>query len=1349
MPIGRNGEPGADTLLTLETLGAARLFVGTGVEGKPALEAGKPLALVAYLATVPGRQARREQLVDVLWADLEPDAAKHALRQTLWYLRKRVGEVVVTASGDLLSVGPRLVVDRDQLLEAASANQHDRVLAIYRGEFFPGFAAPGGAGFEAWADVERRRLRGLFERSVEAVVRDFLGRGRAREAIQQAQRARDADPTRQANWRLLIEALMSAREWTQAQVEADAFERLMIAEEVGLDPASRAQLRLARQGAGEPDRDGGSASASTGRESAGVVAALVGREREFALLLEGVSRAQQGRGEHLHLRAPAGLGKSRLLGDVQARLRSTRTRSVLVRCDPGSRELPFAAASEVALALGRLPGARGISPESAAALVAMAPALSSHFTAASDRSGGSEALRRRSQALVELAAAVSEEQAVVVLVDDVHWMDRSSRTVLTQLAARVGALRVLLATSGRAVREGVLDGTEPRVIELAPLTEAQCGELLGSIATLGGGEWAGPLVHDLWRSSAGSPLQLLETLQLLRERGWLEVVEGEWRVLDAGALFTLLREGGALARRLDGLPREQRWMLLVLGVAGRAVEGEVLAAGTGGNDDAHRESLEALERRGLVARAGTAWEVAHDEIAAAALERATSDGVTAAHTALGRALWQRSSGEMPDLCRAAQHLAQGSDVAALRAVFQRYVRRSHGLGDARPLPILAEELVGRHAVPHVVRDMVSALPWHVRVGLTSRRRMVAVAALLLAVVLAPASYVMARSAIASAPPPMAELLLLSGDAEEARMARVPLRAGEWLPGRPIEVTEFSPSGLRGWGVGGRLARHPQLAGRWFMSDRVAGTDNIEVFLVGGGERRRITDAEGDDMVGDVSPDGRHLVVTTERWNAEAHYDLALVRLATGATTPITQGDETDGSPRWNQAGDRLAFVRSSWADGQSRVCVVAPDGSDLWCPVPWTGLSGVVGWIDEETLLVERGAGGATDLLVASLPDTSLRPLGEKRRGLVELSPDGRWVVCQCVRPTSQEGTWFVLPVDRPADARALQVTTVVSQAYWSAEGRPAAPSALRIDVGPGPPQVGVPHQFEARDVMGAQGGGAVARARWRSLDTATLVIEAATGVAYPRAVGTVPVEVRLLSGLRTIDTVQVVDAASRLRGRETWDTTWTSRWFTFGRPRPRVVERDGERHFHNSGDGKYLSGATSLDSIPTARGVAVETRVSLRLTRHQWQVVRVGLGPARDLSRISADERETGLIWQAVDPMPSCTFGLPGGEGPVATRTISLIANREAEQVPLPSGADQGAWIAIRLQLFPDGSCGFAINGVPVHRTRAGTLSTPRVQLEVYGSARDTDALVGKVSTYEGVPAGIDWTRVPGRVQR
>ena len=101
MSNGSRSALAPDTPLTLVTLGGASLRVSDVADPADSIHApatvtlfdlGKPLALITYLACAPERSVAREHFIDLLWGDVEPEAAKHALRQTLWYIRKRLGD---------------------------------------------------------------------------------------------------------------------------------------------------------------------------------------------------------------------------------------------------------------------------------------------------------------------------------------------------------------------------------------------------------------------------------------------------------------------------------------------------------------------------------------------------------------------------------------------------------------------------------------------------------------------------------------------------------------------------------------------------------------------------------------------------------------------------------------------------------------------------------------------------------------------------------------------------------------------------------------------------------------------------------------------------------------------------------------------------------------------------------------------------------------------------------------------------------------------------------------------------------------------------------------------------------
>ena len=1326
--------------LTLITLGGARL-VGVALTSseRGLLEVGKPLALIAFVCASPGRQARRELLLDLLWADLEPDAAKHALRQTLWYIKKRVGERAISATSDVVTVSESVSFDRDALLAASDASDHARVVGLYSGEFLPNFATPGGAEFEKWAEIERRRLRLIFLRSAEARVHELLGRGRPRDALGIARQARDADPISQAGWRLVLEVLSAGRDWTQARMEADAFEQFLAREELEFEPASRAQLRVARAGdQGKNDAEPVSPSPS---------AELVGREREFALLLEGVESAQRGRGRHVHLRASAGIGKTRLLLDLHARLRGARTRSALVRCDMGSREIPFAAASEIALALGVLPGARGISPDSASALVAMAPSLSGWFSVPNDMSAGEEALRRRSHALAELASAVSDEQALVLLVDDVHWMDSGSRTILGQVAARVSAQHVLVVTAGRPAAEGRVDSGQAQVIELHPLTEAQCGELLASIASTGSPSIPRRFVPELWRATLGSPLHVLEMVQLLRERNLLWTEDGEWRSSAGDQLMQVLREGGALQRRLMALPREERHLLVLLAVAGAPTPAEMLEEAGGGGVERTADWLHDLEQRGLVERSGNDWTLAHDEVGEVAFECTDPDSVRSAHAAVGRWLWQRSAGDARAMRRAAQHLAQGGETAPLHALFHRFVTLLRSLGDSRPLHTLADDMLGRHASAEFARGLVKSLPLHVRAGLTSPRRVALFATMSLAVMAIVASAVVSTIRQTRRTPDVEILAMVSDSAGTLRQIGVPVHGEDFAAGESVIVDgQASPK----W----RMPIEPAWSGaairpggRSFLTTLiVADSGTNDLFLLDpDGRRERVTFAPGDDEGPSWSPDGRFVAFTTARWQrADSHYDLAVLDRETGNVRQLTSGDATDVQPMWSPRGHRIAFLRRHWDGSPNSVCTVGFDGGDSSCVAPRDGAVHVVlAWSDDETLLTLLEEEGERSLAYLRLADGRrdvLQRVTPAANGAMA-SSDGRWVLCRCARVGYEPSTWFLVPTDRPALMLPLRLTglgakEVVHLQFAPGDARRMVDST-EVVAGGGGVRAGLPHQLLLR--ARTRGGETLqlGPARWSVVDTTQATIDPASGILLARRPGRIAVNVSLAGWRPTRTELEVKAADTTTVFAERWENGIGRRWTAFGAPLPSIAHEGGAPRFLNNGDGRYSSGVFTTATVDATQGLVVESSFSTPVTRPQWQRVDVTLG-----GEFVSPPSVTELAQGALPPgsmTARCSFSYPGGsEGPTHADSIAASSSTSMVRILAAPALRTGAWQELALGLLPDGRCFTILNDELLWLSTQPVEFAGKARLFLSGSSDSTRMLMGSVRVTRGIPQRI-----------
>jgi len=693
------------TALHLRVLGSAVLTDAEHALAEPLLGPGKLVALVTYLTLAPRRTASREQLVDLLWGEDDPDAARRNLRQAIYQLRRRLGPSFLGGSDDEVVLAAPITSDRDQFLAAAESGEMAAAVVLYSGPFFPAFAAPGGAAFEQWADLERRRVQAVYLHALDTLTREHLREARWREAIIHARRLRDTDPDAETGWRLLLEALISAAEWIPASLEADACEALLHAQAREPTAPLRAILRAARQAPPVADPQG----------SARLVAEMIGRESEFSAVLASWAEARRGRLQRLHLLGTAGIGKSRLLREVAARLTATQGRLVMVRAVQGEHDLPWAVAGDLVRALAALPGAAGISSGSAGILLGLDPSLGARFPAArATVAHGDELLRLRSLAIAELVAAVSEEAPLALLLDDLHWSDPTSRRALLGVASRATSSPVLLLTTSRSGTDGPPSERPEDSITLRTLSEEQVGLLVESIAPLPAAVRQSGLVEALHAVTLGNPLLVIEALQTGQDRGWLHLDAQGWVGTDLAAFLEELGRGSPLARRVAVAPPDERRMLLALAVYGRPLADGVVAALPDHLIPGASHALEKLEGRGLAVRGAGGRELAHDLLADSVREAASGEETRIIHEALGLALLATAAGDAGRLRAAGHHLAEGGNGQAQRAAFREFVQVRRSTGDRTGADGLAADFLGPHGTPRDRRELKASLPLALR-----------------------------------------------------------------------------------------------------------------------------------------------------------------------------------------------------------------------------------------------------------------------------------------------------------------------------------------------------------------------------------------------------------------------------------------------------------------------------------------------------------------------------------------------------------------------------------------------------------------------------------------------------------
>lgn len=1338
-------------MISFRILGAPSASRVSPGERVAPLLVGKPVALLAYLACAPASSATRPRLVDLLWSDVDIDAGKHALRQTLWYIKRRLGDGIVVAENDHLVLAPGYQCDRTDFLAAIDRGDLEVAVNLYTGPFFPDFATPGGAEFERWADVERAHLCGKFVRAAEDVCRRWLHHGNSRPAIALARRARDADPENESLWRLVLEALLAASDRIGAASEGDALLRRLAEDEREPEMATKALLRAARN----VDH----AQAESVDTRATLLAELVGREQEFSQIISAWERTRSGNSAHIHLTAPAGLGKTRLIADVEARLRASRARVVRLRAAPGERQMPYALAAELVAALARLRGAAGVSSGAASSLVALNPVVSTWLAATPDAALGEDALRRRSLATHELLVAVSTETPVALLIDDLHWVDSESSQLLSSIASRLQSASALLVTASRPPSPFPVDGAAQQVVSLQPLDASQVGALIASIANLPEQSWADALSGELHSATGGSPLLVLEMLQYALDRQSLLIDDGTWRCANNDALLADLRPGRAVERRVAELDSAAKVVLLTLSLSGVPTSSYNIAKSIGRSEHDVEATLARLEHAGLITRDGANWLPQHDEIAAAIIAATTESNRRSAQRGLAVALSGLQTAEPGTMRRALSHAMDSGDDQVLSRVASAYVQQCRGRGDSRDTNSLLSEALGANVPKPLVRGLTQSLPFAERISLYRlMQRSAAVALVLVLAVLIPTIVRKYR------PVPRNTLLLQVATATDTTLRSVDILDSSGETELPLRVDNEPVAGAqlqRIINMNDPIERADRSAWIGWQDLAINGKSNPElVAQIGDNEWERIAPRLEDDVKPNWSPDGNTIVYLTRGWAVERSggrrhdLDIATFDVRTGQVTQITSTDDDDLSPVISPDGTRIAFLRTSNESESTSRCLMSLSGEDLECG-PLTGFNsnGGLAWRNnDEILLRATTIDGQSLALLKWIVRTGDVTTLHTGAASYSVSPDGRAVVLEQQDPATSTRRHYLAPVDHMTRRRLLlSESGSVQKVVWRAS-RIDRHDVRRISLLDSitTATVGVPTQLEARAVDGAGELVTGVAIRFHSLDSNAKVNE--RGILIGRKEGVARIVAG--AGMSLSDTVAVrfVQPTFREVLSEGWSKGVGKPWRGVGDPVPTANSNAAEGSvLFLRGNGNYASGVFTAPFLFASHGAGVEMWGAAKIDGEVWKSIAVSLITLPDsavLDEWKNNDAGFPTSWLTPARDATCALGAPAQEGRKGMRTLSASAAEETKVIDIPSEITDGSFHRWRIQILPDGRCGFALDGRVIWISQRRVRQARPFSVWMSGQSVGTRILVDSVRAWTGIAPDIDWSiSNPGRI--
>ena len=878
----------------LLTLGRLALLDGEGHDLLPP-ETTKLLGLLAFLAAAPGRRATREQLIDLFWNDRSLTHARGSLRQALHRLRDTLGErYLPQGSGDVV-LTDALTCDRDEFLATVAAGSLDDAIERYGGEFVPGYLSRGGAAFEQWRDAERDRLHRLFVAAAESVAQRALEAGDTRRVGSIAARLLADQPLNERAWRLRLQAEVAAGSRVHLIGSVAELRQLLATE--GVRPEARTLQLL--QSLERP------LDAGADHDSIELMTDLVGRGATLTKLHDAWREATRRHGVHVHLTGAAGLGKTRLMEDFGVRLQAERVPVARARALPRQRFVPGAMLASMIGALVELPGAAGISEQSARVLLGLQPTISSRFPAAVPIEFTQVDTRflARLEALDDLVGAISQDGPACLLLDDVHWWDETSRLTIEHLIDRLDGRPVLVVTASRPGPGEIITATTRERIFLSPLLHDDVVALLQSLGDHADTEAIARLAEGLRRAADGVPLLVLEAIRLGIDRELLVLADQQWGLERLDEFLAILHPGRLLNERLALLTPAQRHLLLVAWLAEFPLTVDDATTIDGGADAG---TLVELERLGLLTSTHAGWIVGHDAIGEAVEAGADTDALRAGHRAAG-ALTRTRGDDASRLRQAAKQFFDADAGFELQETAALWLRKRRAEGSEAPPVELLGDLLGPTVGAEAVDALLSSLPRDLKRRPWTARRLAPLWATLGAIVVGAGWWATTRE-----PPPDAVLGLLERDATgRVTESRIALRQGSWAASGFKMVADAA----RCLGVGQQLDCDSRRADQGspagplgvvhFGRDPIRPHGPTDLELRESGRTRSLASSPGDDVNPAWSPDGRFMVFSTTRWSPrdDANFDLGIVDVATrrGAPTHARAGLRHD--PRlvagWN------------------------------------------------------------------------------------------------------------------------------------------------------------------------------------------------------------------------------------------------------------------------------------------------------------------------------------------------------------------------------------------------------------------------------------------------------------------
>lgn len=511
---------------------------GVSIDDHSVLFPFKKVEALFYYLVVKG-EATREELVNLLWPDIDEETGRKNLRNAIYKLKKTFrGDVLISPNKSITVLNKDLNIKTDIL----PIENEGKVYLEYPGEFLQGFSIKEAEYFEEWITNTREYIREVYKRNLYAKVETGEDKDNIEEFIRQIM---VIDPLDERAYRILMEYYMECGSYNRA---IDTFNKLtdVLERELGIAPDTESSVLYERA------LELKNIKKSSGGKKA--KAFFYGRESELKHLLRNFYEFSAG-GEYksLFIVGEAGVGKTGLKNKFIELTGRKELYIIEANCYQAEENFVLKPWNNVFIKLIEIISKEGIEIPDLwkSAIASLFPVIAGEENPFNiNPLEGMDSLKYQyaEEAVIGILKKVCSRKKTILVFEDMQWMDGMSLSLLNSILLHMENNLFFIGTCRNEYNDKIDNFTSTMVkynkvekLEIQRFTREEVKDFINYAVpeSMDNDE----LIERIYEETEGNAFFLVEILNSIRENGNMDIMSSKMQDILKNRFLDVSEEG--------------------------------------------------------------------------------------------------------------------------------------------------------------------------------------------------------------------------------------------------------------------------------------------------------------------------------------------------------------------------------------------------------------------------------------------------------------------------------------------------------------------------------------------------------------------------------------------------------------------------------------------------------------------------------------------------------------------------------------------------------------------------------------------------------------------------------------